>query len=204
MSDRQKPIHVGSTTEEAPHWNSLWNSRIELRVGDITEVEADAIVNAANPTLLGGGGVDGAIHEAAGPDLWRACRVLGGCPTGEARISPGFLLLAQHVIHAVGPVWQGGDKGERETLAKTWRSALTLAAEHNIDVVAFPAISTGAYGFPLMEACRIAVHELRMFLSKNETPWRVILVAFDSETCNAYEEALDQEKWTALDDVEKS
>jgi O-acetyl-ADP-ribose deacetylase (regulator of RNase III) len=125
--------------------------------GDITREAVDAIVNAANPSLLGGGGVDGAIHRAAGPDLLEACRRIGGCPTGEARITPGFRLPARWVIHTVGPVWRGGERGERDLLRSCYRSSLDLAVRHEARTVSFPCISTGAYGFPPDEAAAIAV-----------------------------------------------
>src|SRR5947207_4903422 len=123
--------------------------RISIQKGDITKLEVDAIVNAANSSLLGGGGVDGAIHDAAGPRLYDACKKIGGCPTGEARITPGFDLPAKFVIHTVGPVWHGGKHDEDELLARCYRNALQLALENNVKTIAFPAISTGAYGFPM-------------------------------------------------------
>jgi len=133
------------------------SARLEVCVADITTLAVDAIVNAANRTLLGGGGVDGAIHRAAGPELLVACRALGGCATGAAKITPGYRLPAKHVIHAVGPVWAGGDAGEEELLASCYRTALDLAAAHHLVSVGFPAISTGVYSFPPDRAARIAV-----------------------------------------------
>jgi O-acetyl-ADP-ribose deacetylase (regulator of RNase III) len=132
-------------------------ARLEIRIADITTLEVDAIVNAANRTLLGGGGVDGAIHRAAGPELLAACRVLGGCATGSAKITPGFRLKARHVIHAVGPVWNGGNANEDDALGSCYRTALDLAAAHRLGSVAFSAISTGAYGFPPGRAAGVAV-----------------------------------------------
>ncbi len=132
-------------------------TRLEIRVADITTLAVDAIVNAANRTLLGGGGVDGAIHRAAGPELLAECRTLGGCETGSAKITRGYRLKARHVIHAVGPVWSGGGKGEDDLLASCYRTALALAAEHRLASLAYPAISTGVYHFPLERAARIAV-----------------------------------------------
>jgi O-acetyl-ADP-ribose deacetylase (regulator of RNase III) len=157
---------------------------IEIVQGDITAQDVDAIVNAANPGLLGGGGVDGAIHRAAGPELLGACRRIGGCPTGEAVITPGFRLKARFVIHAVGPVWEGGGSGEQELLAQTYSSALAVARqERTIRSIAFPAISTGAYGFPRSEAARIALSALRQ-----EAPHfdRLVAVLFSKEDRELY------------------
>jgi O-acetyl-ADP-ribose deacetylase (regulator of RNase III) len=154
---------------------------------DITTLDVDAIVNAANRTLLGGGGVDGAIHRAAGPELLAECETLGGCDTGSAKVTRGYRLKARHVIHAVGPVWSGGGKGEDALLASCYRTALTLAAEHRLASIAFPAISTGIYGFPRRTAAEIAVKTLR------ETPTTIEvarLVAFDAETYDLYRELL--------------
>jgi O-acetyl-ADP-ribose deacetylase (regulator of RNase III) len=159
--------------------------RIEAVQGDITMQQVDAIVNAANSTLLGGGGVDGAIHRAAGPDLRQACRPLGGCPAGDARATPGFRLPARWVIHAVGPVWRGGDHGEPALLASCYRRSLEIADELGARSLAFPAISTGAYGYPPAEAARIAVDTLRVTPSRVEL---VRLVAFDGATLRLYEE----------------
>jgi len=140
---------------------------ISLQPGDITTLAVDAIVNAANETLLGGGGVDGCIHRAAGPELLAECRTLGGCPTGEARITGGYRLPARHVLHVVGPVWRGGDRGERELLASCYRNAFALARLHGLRSLAFPAISCGIYGFPLEEACRIALACARQALAES-------------------------------------
>ncbi len=160
--------------------------RIELVRTDITRLAVDAIVNAANSTLLGGGGVDGAIHRAAGPELLAECRTLGGCPPGQSRITRGYRLPAAWVIHTVGPIWRGGAAGEDETLASCYRTALALAAERRLASVAFPAISCGAYGFPVPRACRIAVGEIRAVLATGAGPERVCLVAFDEAVGAAY------------------
>ena len=160
--------------------------RMRIVQGDITRLAVDAIVNAANTTLLGGGGVDGAIHRAAGPGLLEDCRALGGCPTGEARITPGHDLPAKWVIHTVGPVWKGGGHGERDQLASCYRSSLTLAARHAIATIAFPAISTGAYGFPIEDACRIALGEVERSLAALPAIRDVSFVCFDASTLDCY------------------
>ncbi|MCS7338952.1 MAG: O-acetyl-ADP-ribose deacetylase [Verrucomicrobiae bacterium] len=164
--------------------------RIEIIEGDITKLAVDAIVNAANPTLLGGGGVDGAIHRAAGPELREECAKLGGCNTGEAKITKGYRLPAKWVIHTVGPVWHGGTKGEDDLLAKCYRSCFALAEHHGIKTIAFPAISTGAYGFPMDRAARIAVRETAAFLKSSAALAKVYLVCFGKAAFEAYQAAL--------------
>lgn len=159
--------------------------RISLLDADITTLEVDAIVNAANSTLLGGGGVDGAIHRAAGPELVDECRNLGGCPTGEARITGGYRLPAKFVIHTVGPVWHGGDRGEAELLASCYRNSLALAVAHGARSIAFPAISCGIYGYPTDEACRIAIREIGAFLER-ETSFERVVLACIGPTHEAY------------------
>ena len=166
------------------------DQRIQVVQGDITKLEVDAIVNAANKQLAGGGGVDGAIHRAAGPELKDACQKIGGCPPGQAVVTPGFKLPAKHVVHTVGPVWSGGTAGEDDTLAQAYRNSLKRAAEHDARHVAFPAISTGAYGFPMDRATEIAVAAVREVLAENALPEQVIFCCFDAETKAAYEKAL--------------
>jgi O-acetyl-ADP-ribose deacetylase (regulator of RNase III) len=164
--------------------------KIEVVEGDITKQQVGAIVNAANTSLLGGGGVDGAIHRAAGPELVAECRTLGGCPTGEAKITGGYRLPARWVIHTVGPVWHGGQHHEDELLASCYRRSLEVAVQNHVRSVAFPAISTGAYGFPLERATGIAVREVRAFLEKNPTIEKVVFVCFDRYTHDCYTRAL--------------
>ena len=163
--------------------------RIRVLQEDITRLAIDAIVNAANSTLLGGGGVDGAIHRAAGPELRAHCATLGGCPTGEARITPAFRLPARYIIHTVGPVWHGGRHGEAELLAACYRHSLALAAANAVASIAFPSISTGVYRFPLERACRIALHEVRTFLAAHPLPERVIFCCFSAADLAVYRQA---------------
>jgi O-acetyl-ADP-ribose deacetylase len=170
--------------------NQPESARIRVERGDITRLAVDAIVNAANSSLLGGGGVDGAIHRAAGPELLAECRTIGGCPPGEARLTRGYCLLASHVIHTVGPVWQGGKAGEPEILASCYRSCLAIAREAALHTIAFPAIATGIYGFPRTAAANIAVATVRQHLAANEKPEIVFFVAFDDDTATAYLKAL--------------
>ena len=164
--------------------------RIRILRGDITEQRVDAIVNAANTSLLGGGGVDGAIHDAAGPELLEECRSIGGCPTGEARLTDGHNLPARYVIHTVGPRYRDGRHRETELLANCYRNSLQLALENGIRTLAFPAISTGAYGYPLQEATRIAVSEVSKFLDAHPELESVVFVCFDEETAAVYRREL--------------
>lgn len=161
-------------------------TKISLILGDIARLRVDAIVNAANSSLLGGGGVDGAIHRAAGPDLLAECRTLGGCPAGESRITKGYLLPAPYVIHTVGPVWKGGNAGESRTLAACYRSALSLAVQSGIQSVAFPGISTGVYGYPKKEAAETALVTVQKFIEDEPGLKEIIFVAYDRESYDIY------------------
>lgn len=164
---------------------------IELYKGDITKIKVDAIVNAANNSLLGGGGVDGAIHRAAGPELLEYNRKLGGCATGEAKISPGFRLPSKYIIHSVGPIWQGGTANEDQLLANCYQNSLKLAVENQIKTIAFPAISTGVYGFPLDRATQIAIRTVKGFLRDNDAIEKVVFVCFDDNTYEVYKRLLE-------------
>ncbi len=170
--------------------NSAVLSRIAAIAGDITQQRVDAIVNAANRTLLGGGGVDGAIHRAAGPELLAECRTLHGCATGQAKITRGYQLPVQWVIHAVGPVWQDGNHGEDELLASCYRNCFALVVQHGIKTVAFPSISAGAYGFPMDRAARIAVRETKHFLEQNRSVEKVFLVCFGARALEIHRVAV--------------
>lgn len=167
------------------------NPRLQALQANIVTLDVDAIVNAANTSLLGGGGVDGAIHRAAGPELLAQCRTLGGCPTGEARITAGYRLPARHVIHTVGPVWRDGRHGEPELLASCYRASLALAAEHGIRTIAFPAISCGVYGYPLEEAVTIAVRESAEGLARHDTLEKITFACFDAHMLELYRRQLD-------------
>ena len=171
---------------------SALRGRLEIARGDITRLAVDAIVNAANSSLLGGGGVDGAIHRAAGPELLAECRTLHGCATGETKITRGYRLPARHVIHTVGPVWHGGQHGEDELLASCYRNSLARAVAHGLKSVAFPAISTGAFGFPFERAARIALGEIKRFLENDTTLERVVAICFGAEDHRRYLEALEE------------
>jgi O-acetyl-ADP-ribose deacetylase (regulator of RNase III) len=166
-----------------------FDQRILIERGDITRLAVDAIVNAANSSLLGGGGVDGAIHRAAGPELLAACRTLGGCPPGEARLTSGYLLPAGHVIHTVGPVWRGGNAGEHDVLARCYGACLAIGYARRFRTIAFPAIATGVYGFPRQAAADIAAAAVRAHLGENPTLERVLFVCFDEATVDAYRRA---------------
>ena len=161
-------------------------NKIEIRKGDITKLKVDAIVNAANTTFLGGSGVDGAIHRTAGPGLLEECRTLNGCPTGESKITKGYNLPSKFVIHTVGPVWNGGKYNEDELLANCYRNSLKLAVENRIKTIAFPAISTGVYRFPLERAVKVAVKEVKNFLKSNDSIEKIIFVCFDDKTFQSY------------------
>jgi O-acetyl-ADP-ribose deacetylase len=169
---------------------------IKIVQGDITKLDVDAIVNAANNSLLGGGGVDGAIHGAAGPDLLKETRKIGGCPTGVARVSGGYNLKARWVIHTVGPVWKGGGQNEEKLLANCYRNSLAAAVEKGAKTVAFPAISTGIYGFPLKRATEIALAETEQFLLNNNRPDQVLFVCFSKKALNIYQETYSMRSTT--------
>ena len=174
---------IAKTNESGSH-------RLAVIAGDIAQQRVEAIVNAANMSLLGGGGVDGAIHRAAGPELLAECHTLGGCATGQAKITKGYKLPARWVIHTVGPVWHGGLHGEDELLASCYRSCFALVEQHGIKTVAFPSISTGAYGFPMDRAARIAMRETKQFLERNQSVEQVILVCFGANAFKIHEMAL--------------
>ena len=188
---RALTAHIRERVAERGQGIAVWR-------GDITTLDVDAIVNAANKTLAGGGGVDGAIHRAAGPHLLKACLALPEvspgvrCPVGEARMTEGFSLAAKHVFHTVGPVWHGGDQGEAALLASAYRSALWVATAHELDTIAFPSISTGAYGYPVHDAAEVAVRTIRAFLAAHDNPVRVLLVAFDARNEKALRRALGE------------
>jgi Predicted phosphatase homologous to the C-terminal domain of histone macroH2A1 len=167
-------------------------AKIEIFRGDITKLDVDAIVNAANTTLLGGGGVDGAIHRGAGPELLAECRMLGGCRTGEAKITRGYRLPARFVIHTVGPVWRGGEHDESRRLADCYRNSLRLAVKNEFKTIAFPAISCGAYGYPIKEAAHVAFNTTRDFLAANDEIQKVIFAAWGDDIYDVYERLLEQ------------
>ncbi|UGV41330.1 O-acetyl-ADP-ribose deacetylase [Methanococcoides orientis] len=170
----------------------MLSDRIVVTKGDIVELDVDAIVNAANNSLLGGGGVDGAIHYAAGPELLEECRSLKGCPTGEAKITSGYRLPAKWVIHTVGPIWRGGTSGEDEMLARCYRNSLKVAVRNGVRTIAFPSISTGAYGFPVERAAGIAVSEIADFLGKGNSIEKVLIVCFNDRAFDSYSRALEK------------
>lgn len=191
-----QPATPALTLDSGPHYTAgmelQWTQRIRLKQGDITREAVDAIVNAANISLLGGGGVDGAIHQAAGPRLLEECKTLGGCPTGSAKITQGYRLPAKHVIHAVGPVYRDGRSGEPEQLAGCYRTAMALARQHKLRTIAFPAISCGVYGYPLDEAARIALGTVRDELPRSPRIEQAIFVLFDARALAAYEKAFKE------------
>jgi O-acetyl-ADP-ribose deacetylase (regulator of RNase III) len=171
-----------------------WHERMSVVEGDITKLDVDVIVNAANTTLLGGGGVDGAIHRAAGPQLRAECETLGGCATGEAKLTKGYRLPARFVIHTVGPVWGGGKRNEEALLASCYRRSLEIAKAHKLRSVAFPAISTGAYGFPAERAARIAIETVAKFLEENDLPDAVIFCCFSAQSAELHRQAISRHR----------
>lgn len=187
---RRLPPGQSAYRHTHPGVSQIIVSRIEALLADIVDLDVDAVVNAANRSLLGGGGVDGAIHQAAGPGLLEECRALHGCETGDAKVTKGHRLYARHVIHTVGPVWHGGKDREPELLASCYRRALEEAEKLKAKTIAFPAISCGIYGYPPKLAARVAVAEIRTFLEKHALPEKVLLVAFDQRMLDALREAL--------------
>jgi len=199
ITDKISPICISSITNQnrlsrvinnqnlGRSCEEFMKEKIKIIKGDITKVKTEAIVNAANETLLGGGGVDGAIHQAAGPKLLKECRQLGGCETGEAKITKGYNLPAKYIIHTVGPIWQGGDQDEEEKLANCYRNSLKLAAGNKIKSIAFPSISTGVYGFPIEKAAPIALKEVKKFLEGNDVIKEVIFVLFSDKDFQIYQ-----------------
>jgi len=166
------------------------NNKIKMVEGDISKLSVDAIVNAANTTLLGGGGVDGAIHKAAGPKLFEECKTLGGCSTGQAKITKGYNLPAKYVIHTVGPIWRGGNNNEDELLENCYKNSLCVAVENKIKTIAFPSISTGVYSFPLVRAAQIAINTVKEFLGKNNSFEEVVFVCYGNEAFETYKRLL--------------
>lgn len=167
-------------------------AKVEIVLGDITEQKVDAIVNAANNSLLGGGGVDGAIHDAAGPELLTECRTLNGCETGQAKITKGYNLPAKYVIHTVGPIWNGGDNNEAGLLANCYRNSLRLAVENDVKTIAFPSISTGVYGYPLELGSKVALTEITEFLKRNNEIEKVVIVCFANRPLKIYQQSFEE------------